>query len=85
MIHAALPRAKIILIQRHPLDACWAIYKAHFQGKFPFSYHQIELAEYYSGVSPAGAALEVDAAAARAAGSELRGHRERSGGGRAAA
>ena len=22
-------------------------YKAHFQGKFPFSYHQIELAEYY--------------------------------------
>ena len=47
LIHAALPRAKIILIQRHPLDACWAIYKAHFQGKFAFSYHQIELAEYY--------------------------------------
>ena len=47
MIHAALPRAKIILIQRRPLDACWAIYKAHFQGKFLFSYHQIELAEYY--------------------------------------
>ncbi len=47
MIHAALPRAKIVLIQRRPLDACWAIYKAHFQGKFLFSYHQIELAEYY--------------------------------------
>ena len=47
MIHAALPRAKMILIQRHPLDACWAIYKAHFQGMFSFSYHQIELAEYY--------------------------------------
>jgi hypothetical protein len=47
LIHAALPAAKIILIQRHPLDACWAIYKAHFQGKFAFSYHQIELAEYY--------------------------------------
>jgi tetratricopeptide (TPR) repeat protein len=47
LIHAALPKAKIILIQRHPLDACWAIYKAHFQGKFAFSYHQIELAEYY--------------------------------------
>lgn len=46
MIHAALPRAKIILIQRHPLDACWAIYKAHFQGMFPFSYDQLELAEY---------------------------------------
>jgi hypothetical protein len=47
LIHAALPAAKIILLQRHPLDACWAIYKAHFQDMFSFSYHQIELAEYY--------------------------------------
>jgi tetratricopeptide (TPR) repeat protein len=47
LIHAALPAAKIILLQRHPIDACWAIYKAHFQGMFSFSYHQIELAEYY--------------------------------------
>jgi tetratricopeptide (TPR) repeat protein len=47
LIHAALPAARIILLQRHPLDACWAIYKAHFQGMFSFSYHQIELAEYY--------------------------------------
>jgi Flp pilus assembly protein TadD len=47
LIHTALPAAKIILIQRHPLDACWAMYKAHFQGKFSFSYDLIELAEYY--------------------------------------
>src|SRR4029077_10425752 len=47
LIHTALPAAKIILIQRHPLDACWAMYKAHFQGKFSFSYDQIELAKYY--------------------------------------
>ncbi|MGA7805859.1 tetratricopeptide repeat-containing sulfotransferase family protein [Bradyrhizobium sp.] len=47
LIHAALPAAKIIMVQRHPLDACWAIYKAHFQGKFSFSYHQVELADYY--------------------------------------
>lgn len=47
LIHAALPAARIILVQRHPLDACWAIYKAHFQGKFSFAYHQVELAEYY--------------------------------------
>jgi Flp pilus assembly protein TadD len=47
LIHAALPAARIILLHRHPLDACWAIYKTHFQGMFPFSYHQIELAEYY--------------------------------------
>jgi tetratricopeptide (TPR) repeat protein len=50
MIHAALPRAKIILIRRHPLDACWAIYKAHFHGMFSFSYDQLELAEYYLAV-----------------------------------
>jgi tetratricopeptide (TPR) repeat protein len=47
IIHAALPRAKIILVQRHPLDACWAMYKAHFRGMFAFSYDQVELAEYY--------------------------------------
>jgi tetratricopeptide (TPR) repeat protein len=47
IIRAALPGAKIILIQRHPLDACWAIYKTLFLGKFSFSYDQLELAEYY--------------------------------------
>jgi tetratricopeptide (TPR) repeat protein len=47
LIHAALPGAKIILVQRRPMDACWAMYKAHFQGKFAFSYDQAELAEYY--------------------------------------
>jgi tetratricopeptide (TPR) repeat protein len=45
-IHAVLPRARIVLLQRHPLDAGWALYKAHFQGKFLFSYDQLELAEY---------------------------------------
>ena len=47
LVHAALPSAKIILVQRHPMDSCWAIYKAHFRGKFSFSYHQTELADYY--------------------------------------
>jgi tetratricopeptide (TPR) repeat protein len=47
LIHAALPSAKIILVQRHPMDACWAIYKAHFRNKFAFSYDQTELADYY--------------------------------------
>ena len=47
LIRTALPAAKIILVQRHPMDSCWAIYKAHFQGKFAFAYDQIELAEYY--------------------------------------
>jgi tetratricopeptide (TPR) repeat protein len=47
MIHASLPRAKIICVRRDPLDSCWAMYRAHFQGFFSFSYDQVELAEYY--------------------------------------
>jgi hypothetical protein len=48
LIHVALPRAKIILLQRQPMDTCWAMYKAHFApGKFAFSYHQEELADTY--------------------------------------
>jgi hypothetical protein len=46
IIHAALPHAKIVLVRRHPLDAGWAIYKAHFRGGFAFSYDQGELADY---------------------------------------
>ncbi|HET7885005.1 MAG TPA: sulfotransferase [Bradyrhizobium sp.] len=47
LIHTALPNAKIILVRRHPLDACWAMLKAHFRGKFLFSYDQVEVADYY--------------------------------------
>jgi hypothetical protein len=47
LIHTALPNARIILVQRRPLDACWAMLKAHFRGKFPFSYDQLEVADYY--------------------------------------
>jgi tetratricopeptide (TPR) repeat protein len=45
-IHAVFPRAKIILARRHPLDAGWAMYKAHFRGQFSFSYDLTELADY---------------------------------------
>lgn len=47
LIHTALPGSKIILVQRQPMDACWAMYKAHFHNKFAFSYDQAEVAEYY--------------------------------------
>jgi hypothetical protein len=46
LIHAVLPRAKIIVVRRHPLDASWAMYKTHFRGGFAFSYDLSELAEY---------------------------------------
>jgi Flp pilus assembly protein TadD len=47
LIHAALPKAKIILVRRHPLDSCYALYKTHFAGTFPYSYDLGELADYY--------------------------------------
>ncbi len=46
VIHAALPLAKILLVRRDPLDAGWALYKAHFQQGFAFSYDLVELADY---------------------------------------
>jgi len=46
LIAAALPKAKIILVERDPLDAAWALYKAHFNGGFLFSYDLEELADY---------------------------------------
>lgn len=47
LIHLALPNAKIIHVQRHPLDTCYAIYKQLFTSGYPFSYDINELAQYY--------------------------------------
>jgi tetratricopeptide (TPR) repeat protein len=48
LIHAALPNAKIILMERGPMDTAWALYKAHFSDGFLFSYDLAELADYYA-------------------------------------
>ncbi len=47
LIQKALPNAKIIYIQRHPMASCYAIYKQLFTQGYPFSYHLEELARYY--------------------------------------
>lgn len=47
LIHMALPKAKIVLVERHPLDACYAIYKQMFTDIYQYSYRLEELAEYY--------------------------------------
>jgi len=47
LIHRALPNAKIIHLQRNPMDACYAIYKRLFADIYPFSYDQQELGNYY--------------------------------------
>lgn len=49
LIHLALPKAKIILLERAPLDACYAMFKTLFGDVYPFSYDLTELANYYVG------------------------------------
>jgi tetratricopeptide (TPR) repeat protein len=48
-IHLALPKAKIINVQRHPVDTCFAVFKQLFRDAYPFSYDLDELARYYVG------------------------------------
>jgi tetratricopeptide (TPR) repeat protein len=48
LIHAALPRAKIVLLRRDPMDSCFAMYRAFFSGAYPFSYDLAEMARYYA-------------------------------------
>jgi tetratricopeptide (TPR) repeat protein len=47
LIHLALPNARIIHLRRHPMAACYAIYKQLFQGAYPFSYSLEEMGHYY--------------------------------------
>ncbi|NIB38307.1 tetratricopeptide repeat protein [Pseudomaricurvus alkylphenolicus] len=47
LIAMALPNAKIIHLTRHPMDACYAIYKTLFQDAYPFSYNLEDLGRYY--------------------------------------
>lgn len=47
LIHLSLPNAKIINLTRHPMAACYAIYKQLFQEAYPFSYDMKDLGQYY--------------------------------------
>jgi hypothetical protein len=46
-IKLAMPNAKIINAQRHPLDSCYGSFKQLFASGQPFSYDLVELGEYY--------------------------------------
>lgn len=48
LILTALPGAKIIHTARHPMDTCYAVYKALFERAYPFSYDLGELGTYYT-------------------------------------
>jgi tetratricopeptide (TPR) repeat protein len=47
LIHKALPNARIIHVQRDPMDTCYAVFKTLFVDAYPFSYDLEELAHYY--------------------------------------
>jgi tetratricopeptide (TPR) repeat protein len=47
LIHLALPGAKIIHVEREPMDSCYAIYKTLFRDAYPFSYQLREIGAYY--------------------------------------
>jgi tetratricopeptide (TPR) repeat protein len=47
MIQIILPRAIIIDVRRHPMDACFSTYKQHFAEGQSFSYDLEDLGRYY--------------------------------------
>jgi tetratricopeptide (TPR) repeat protein len=69
LIHSALPAARIIHLQRHPLDTCLSIYFQHFSLTHAFATDLEDLAHYYQQYRrlmahwrealPTGAILEV--------------------------
>jgi len=47
LIHSILPRATIIDVRRHPMDACFSTYKQFFAEGQSFSYDLEDLGRYY--------------------------------------
>lgn len=47
LIHAMMPRATIIDVRRHPLDACFSTFKQYFAEGQSFSYDLEHLGRYY--------------------------------------
>ena len=48
LIRRALPRARIVALEREPMDSCYAMYKTLFTGAYPFSYDLDDLGRYYT-------------------------------------
>jgi tetratricopeptide (TPR) repeat protein len=46
LIHLALPKAKIVLLERDPMDTCYTLFKNLFDGSYPYSFDLEELANY---------------------------------------
>jgi len=48
LIHVAMPGAAVLHLARHPMDACFGMYKTLFRMGYPFSYDFEDLARYYA-------------------------------------
>ncbi|MDX1480100.1 MAG: sulfotransferase [Woeseiaceae bacterium] len=48
LILAALPKAKIVHLRRHPMDACFSSYKQLFADAYPHSYKLDEMARHHA-------------------------------------
>ena len=46
-VRLALPKARIVLLQRDPMDTCYAIFKTLFENGYPYSNNLEELAHYF--------------------------------------
>ncbi|MGO8829227.1 MAG: sulfotransferase [Steroidobacteraceae bacterium] len=49
LILRAFPQARIVHVTRHPLAACYAIYRTRFARTYPFAYDLTDMAEFYVG------------------------------------
>src|SRR3546814_16233644 len=47
LIHAILPKARLINSRRHPVEPCLSCYRIHFAEGQVWSYHLRELGRYY--------------------------------------
>ncbi len=47
LIHAALPRARIIAVERDPMDTCYAMYQSLLSAHYAFSFDLQDLGRYY--------------------------------------
>lgn len=50
-IHRALPRARLVVVSRSPIDCCFAMYRILFGDAYPFTYSFEDLARYYAAYS----------------------------------
>ncbi|HUN72623.1 MAG TPA: sulfotransferase [Steroidobacteraceae bacterium] len=47
-VHRALPRARLVLVSRAPVDCCFAMYRTLFGDAYPFTYQFEDLARHYA-------------------------------------